>query len=145
MLPRWLSDKEFACKRRRFDPWVGKILQKRKWQPTPVFLPEKSHGQRSLKGYIRGVMRVGQNLATEYACIFIYTDLSPFLNVLHQFIIVSVSRNLFNHYPAGEVQIKTSLITKQHFHLVKRLSLLTFYRCLRLYISFEFTVVTFFP
>ena len=30
---------------------VGKILSKRKWQPTPVFLPEKSHGQKSLVGY----------------------------------------------------------------------------------------------
>ena len=34
-----------------FDPWVGKIPGRRKWQPTPVFLPEKSHGQRSPVGY----------------------------------------------------------------------------------------------
>ena len=34
-----------------FDPWVGKIPWRRKWQPTPVFLPGKSHGQRSLTGY----------------------------------------------------------------------------------------------
>ena len=34
-----------------FDPWVGKILWRRKWQPTPVFLPGKSHGQRMLAGY----------------------------------------------------------------------------------------------
>ena len=33
------------------DPWVGKIPWTRKWQPTPVFLPGKSHGQRSLVGY----------------------------------------------------------------------------------------------
>ena len=33
------------------DPWVGKIPWRRKWQPTPVFLPGKSHGQRSLAGY----------------------------------------------------------------------------------------------
>ena len=38
------------CKRRRFDPWFGKIPGRRKWQPTPVFLPGKSHGQRSLAG-----------------------------------------------------------------------------------------------
>ena len=35
----------------RFDPWVEKIPWKRKWQPTPVFLPGKSQGQRSLVGY----------------------------------------------------------------------------------------------
>ena len=34
----------------RLDPWVGKIPCWRKWQPTPVFLPGKSHGQRSLAG-----------------------------------------------------------------------------------------------
>ena len=32
-------------------PWVGKIPWRRKWQPTPVFLPGKSHGQRSLADY----------------------------------------------------------------------------------------------
>ena len=32
------------------DPWVGKILWSRKWQPVPVFLPGKFHGQRSLAG-----------------------------------------------------------------------------------------------
>jgi len=35
----------------RFDPWVRKIPWRRKWQLTPIFLPEKSHGQRSLAGY----------------------------------------------------------------------------------------------
>ena len=34
-----------------FDPCVGKILWRRKWQPTPVFLPGEFHGQRSLVGY----------------------------------------------------------------------------------------------
>ena len=33
------------------SPLVGKIPWRRKWQPTPVFLPGKSHGQRSLVGY----------------------------------------------------------------------------------------------
>ena len=50
-----LSDNESACqcrrhRRHRFDPWVGKILWRRKWQPTPVFLPGKFHGQRHLAG-----------------------------------------------------------------------------------------------
>ena len=35
----------------RFDPWVRKIPQRRKWLPTPVFLPGIFHGQRSLVGY----------------------------------------------------------------------------------------------
>ena len=40
-----------GCWRCRFDLWVRKIPWRRKWQPTPVFLPEKSHGQRSLAVY----------------------------------------------------------------------------------------------
>ena len=38
-------------KRRWFDPWVGRILWRRAWQPAPVFFPGESHGQRSLMGY----------------------------------------------------------------------------------------------
>ena len=50
------SAKESTCscrryKRHGFDPWVGKIPWRREWQSTPVFLPEESHGQRSLAGY----------------------------------------------------------------------------------------------
>ena len=61
----WLSDwtelkgwggKESACqcrrhKRCKFNPWIGKIPWRKKWQPTPVFLPGQFHGQRSLVGY----------------------------------------------------------------------------------------------
>ena len=52
-LPRWLSGNESACQCRRcvFDPWVGKIPWRRTWLPTPVFLPGKVRGQRSLAGY----------------------------------------------------------------------------------------------
>ena len=35
----------------QFHPWVGKIPWRRAWQPTPVFLPGESCGQRSLVGY----------------------------------------------------------------------------------------------
>ena len=47
------SGKEPACQCRRhrrceFDPWVRKILWRRTWQPTPVFVPGEFHGQRGL-------------------------------------------------------------------------------------------------
>ena len=35
----------------RFDPWARKSPWRRKWLPTPVFLPGESHGQRTLAGY----------------------------------------------------------------------------------------------
>ena len=54
--PWWLSRWRILLQRRRpkrcrFNSWVGKIPGRRKWQPTPVFLPGKFHGQRSLVGY----------------------------------------------------------------------------------------------
>ena len=54
--PGSASGKEPACQCRRhkrcgFNPWVGKIPWRRKWHPTPVFLPGESLGQRSLVGY----------------------------------------------------------------------------------------------
>ena len=38
-------------RRQGFDPWVRKIPWRRKWQPTPIFMPEKFHGQSRLAGY----------------------------------------------------------------------------------------------
>ena len=67
-LPSWLSGNESACqcRRRRFHPWVGKIPWRRKWQPTLVFLPGKSHGQRNLADNSPwGHKRVGYDLVTE--------------------------------------------------------------------------------
>ena len=46
------------CWRARLNPWVGKILWRRKWQTTPLFLPGEFHGQRSLLGYtVHGVTK----------------------------------------------------------------------------------------
>ena len=55
-MSRWLSGTESTyqgrrCKRCGLASWVRKIPWRRKWQPTPVFLPGKSCGQRSLVGY----------------------------------------------------------------------------------------------
>ena len=55
-IPSGTSHKEpaYQCRKYKqcgFNPWVGKIPWKRAWQPTPVFLPQDSHGQRSLAGY----------------------------------------------------------------------------------------------
>ena len=60
-LPWWLRQLSVClqCGRPRFDPWVGK-----KWQSTPVLLPGKSHGQRSLVGYSPWSRIFGHNWAT---------------------------------------------------------------------------------
>ena len=50
--PCRVSGEEFACQAGLwgFNLWDGKINWRRKWQPTPVFLPGKSHAQRNLVG-----------------------------------------------------------------------------------------------
>ena len=49
-----------------FNPWVGKIPWSKKWQPTLVFLPEKSHGQRSSEGCSPKVCRVRHDYVTKH-------------------------------------------------------------------------------
>ena len=54
---QWLTGKESTCLQRRgyemyeFDPWAGKNPWRKTWQPTPLFFPGKSHGQRNLAVY----------------------------------------------------------------------------------------------
>ena len=45
------TEPTWKCRRHRFDPCIRKIPWRRAWQPTLVFLPRESHGQRSLVGY----------------------------------------------------------------------------------------------
>ena len=49
-----------------FDPWVRKVPWRRKWQPTPVILPGKAHGQRSPAGYSMWGLRVRHDWGAEY-------------------------------------------------------------------------------
>jgi len=57
-------------------PWVRKIPWRRKWEPTPVFVPEKYHGQRNLAGY--GPM-VSELDTTEQLSIRIYCHIQYFI------------------------------------------------------------------
>ena len=50
MVP-WIKNPPAMQEAQEFDPWVGKIPSRRKWQPAPIFLPGKSHGQSRLMGY----------------------------------------------------------------------------------------------
>jgi len=45
------KESTWKCGRPGFDPWVRKMPWRREWQPTPIFLPGKFHGQKSLVGY----------------------------------------------------------------------------------------------
>ena len=63
-----------------FNLWVGKIPSKRKWQPTPVLLSGKSHGQRSLVSYSqRGhkELDMTEQLCFHFLHILVTTSLFP--------------------------------------------------------------------
>ena len=67
-LPWQLSGKESTCQCSRcwLNLWVRKVPWRKKWQPTPVFLYEKSHGWKCLVGYsAQGCKRVRYNLTTK--------------------------------------------------------------------------------
>ena len=72
---RWLSGKKFTCQCRRLglDPWVGKIPWRRKWQPTPVFLPGKSMVRGAWPTTVHGIAKesfaqLAKELADSLCC-----------------------------------------------------------------------------
>ena len=69
--PGGASGKEPTCqckrhKRPRFEPWFRKTPWRRAWQPTPVFLPGESHGQKSLWATVQGITK-GQTIWSNLA------------------------------------------------------------------------------
>ena len=86
-LPWWLNGWRICvqcrrCRRRGLDPWVGKIPWRRKWQPTPVLLPGKSHGRRSLVGYSPWVGHDWSDLAAAAAALCQTTHFSELLPIV---------------------------------------------------------------
>ena len=100
VFPGGASGKECSCqckklKRHRFNSRFKKSLWRRKWQPTPVFLPEESHGQRSLMGYM--VHRVAKNQTQlKWFCMHAVSYPLPWkLTELGE----GAARTLTEHYP----------------------------------------------
>ena len=92
------------CRRCGFDPWVGKILWGREWQPSPVFLPGESHRQRSLGSVFHGVAKESDtterlNNSNKYPCHLPYIPEDFYKNCE---ILISSSREL-NELPLGRI------------------------------------------
>ena len=78
--PGGSEGKESACSAGDVGsiPELGRFTQRRKWQPTPVLLPGKSHGQRDLAGYSPwGLKRAGHDLVTNTTDTLIFTAPGP--------------------------------------------------------------------
>ena len=115
----WFIGKESAsrCRRLGFDPWVRKILWRRKWLPTPVFLPGESHEQRSLEGSSPwACKRVGYDWATEHAW-YIYIYIYMF-NVIYNLKCIFRCKVTFISLKAFQALVK--IISLFTFHLFWR-------------------------
>ena len=66
-----------ALQETRFDSWVRKILWRREWLPTPVFLPGELYGQRSLAGYSLGGLK--ESDTTERLTLSLFTFFLHFI------------------------------------------------------------------
>ena len=128
-LPWCLSGKETAyqcrrCKRLRFDSWVRKMPWRRKWQPTPVFLPGKSHGQKSLVCYSPwGCRRVRQNQESKQQQHALLIRIKPNFSESVQFSLVAQSCltlcDPMNHsMPGLPVHHQLPEFTQTHVHRV---------------------------
>ena len=88
---------------KRLSTWVGKIPWRRKWQSTPVLLPGKSHGQRSLVGYSPWGRKESDtterlHIHVLYHILFIHSSLSEHLGVFRVFnAITSAAMNIGMH------------------------------------------------
>ena len=91
------------CKRLGFHPLIGKIPWRRAWQPTPGFLPGKSHRERSLEGYSPWGCRVRHDWSDsvltvrkrEKSTVLPRFD-SPYIHAIATYSFVAT---LFSHYP----------------------------------------------
>ena len=84
------------CRRLGFDSWVGKIPWRKKWQPTPVFLPGEFHGQRNL---VCGVARVRHDWAAKlllpYGAIYSLFALFPWMT--NTFVVFVANSDCFRY------------------------------------------------
>ena len=72
---------------------VGKIPWRRKWQATPIFLPGKSHGQRSLEATVQGGSRVKRDLVTKPPPPLLTYLKFTLLNKVYSSVVFSISWN----------------------------------------------------
>ena len=98
-------------RKRGFDPWVGKIPWRRKWQPTSVLLPGESLGQRSLVGNSPWGHRVGHNWVTDthtYTHTGMSTVCGPLIISSQLFLLFSLLNYFFTSLKRNEI-IETEL------------------------------------
>ena len=125
--PGGTSGKEPTCqcrrqKRHRFNPWVRKIRWRRAWQPTPVFLPGESHGQRSLVGYSPwGPKELDTTEVTEHAHTRTWYEPTALTLHLRKLALLLASFSWLEVEPALAVRMADSCLVpfpRRHIHVI---------------------------
>ena len=92
------------CRRPRFNSWVGKIPWRREWQPTPVFLPGESHGQRSLAGYSPQGRKESDTTEWLHFTSLHFIAISIFISNVPIFVYLSLQEN-WKHMPIQNLYV----------------------------------------
>ena len=124
------SGKELACqcrrcKRHSFSPWVRKIPWRRAQQPTPVFLPGESHGQKSLVGYSpwgHRELNMTERLSTAWHIILTEKNLSKQIQLLSSlsclFKGIVISTFILTNFIYGEILFCCCLLVFMNCHTI---------------------------
>ena len=118
---QWCKESTCQCRRSEFDLWVVNVHWRRKWEPTPIFLPGKSCEQRSLAGYSPWGHRVGHNLVAKqlYACMalaLVRDRLEDKFHIGHNFCTlrkILLSQTLTRHYISWLKKTKIQILYEQ--------------------------------
>ena len=113
VFPRWLGGKEstFQSRRLKFNPWIGKIPWRRKWQPSPVFLPGKSCRLRSLAGCSswgrKELDTTDTHTHTSFSCILTWQkgereEITYFLESFLTVSFMGIPSSWLNHFPTSQ-------------------------------------------
>ena len=124
-----------------FNPWVGKIPWRRAWQPTAVFLPEESHGQRSMAGYSPwGHKELDTTEWLNNNRIFALSLLHAWLGTSHHILVDSQVWNC--HVPANPTNFSSSSLPGGlPIHLLQHLSTFSPFRKIINFLRAEITLV----
>ena len=125
-----------------FNPWIGKTPWRRAWQPTPVFLPEESQGQRSLAGYSPWGCKALDttewlnNNKRIFALSLLHSWLGTFHHILSDFQVSSC------HVPANPTNFASSVSSRGlPMHLLQHLSTFSLFRNIINFLRVEITLV----
>ena len=108
------------CKRHGFNCWVRKIPWRKAWQPTPVFLPGESHGQRSLWTTVHRVTKSQRRLKQLSIAQHLFTNILYKYNIYFVHLFLHMKRVTINYFsPCSENSSYSLTFTEIALFIIK--------------------------